>query len=103
MLMNQTKILKAVRNQDVLLIDVRTKEAYLEGYIPKAVLYPLSEIQRAKTFEFPKNQTIFVYCRSGRRSGIARKILKKHGYKVKNIGGIIKWRLEIEKGNPFVK
>jgi rhodanese-related sulfurtransferase len=37
MLMNQTKILKAVRNHDVILIDVRTKEEYLEGYIPEAV------------------------------------------------------------------
>jgi phage shock protein E len=103
MLMNQTKILKAVRNHDVLLLDVRTKEEYLEGYIPEAILYPLSEIQSATTFDFPKNQNIYVYCRSGRRSGIARKILRKHGYKVKNIGGILKWRLEIEKANPFVK
>ena len=101
--MNQTKILKAVRNHDVLLLDVRTKEEYLEGYIPEAVLYPLSVILHATTFEFPKKQTIYVYCRSGRRSGIARKILRKHGYKVKNIGGILNWRLEIEKANPFVK
>jgi phage shock protein E len=101
--MNQTKILKAVRNHDVLLLDVRTKQEYLEGYIPEAVLYPLSDILHATTFEFPKKQTIYVYCRSGRRSGIARKILRKHGYKVKNIGGILKWRLEIEKANPFVK
>lgn len=101
--MNQTKILKAVRNHDVLLLDVRTKQEYLEGYIPEAVLYPLSVILHATTFEFPKNQTIYVYCRSGRRSGIARKILRKHGYKVKNIGGILNWRLEIEKANPFVK
>ena len=101
--MNQTKILKAVRNHDVLLLDVRTKQEYLEGYIPEAVLYPLSDILHATTFEFPKNQTIYVYCRSGRRSGIARKILRKRGYKVKNIGGILKWRLEIEKANPFVK
>ena len=101
--MNQTKILKAVRNHDVLLLDVRTKQEYLEGYIPEAVLYPLNDIQHATTFEFPKNQIIYVYCRSGRRSGIARKILRKHGYKVKNIGGILKWRLEIEKVNPFVK
>ncbi|MGB0203273.1 MAG: rhodanese-like domain-containing protein [Acholeplasmataceae bacterium] len=101
--MNQTKILKAVRNHDVLLLDVRTKQEYLEGYIPEAVLYPLSDILHATTFEFPKKQTIYVYCRSGRRSGIARKILRKHGYKVKNIGGILNWRLEIEKANPFVK
>lgn len=101
--MNQTKILKAVHNHDVLLLDVRTKQEYLEGYIPEAVLYPLNDILLATTFEFPKNQIIYVYCRSGRRSGIAKKILRKHGYKVKNIGGILKWRLEIEKVNPFVK
>ena len=101
--MNQTKILKAVRNHEVLLLDVRTKEEYLEGYIPEAILYPLNDIQHATTFEFPKNQIIYVYCRSGRRSGIARKILRKQGYKVKNIGGILKWRLEIEKAYPFVK
>jgi phage shock protein E len=101
--MNQTKILKAVRNHDVLLLDVRTKEEYLEGYIPEARLFPLNEIQQSTFFDFPKNKPIYVYCRSGRRSGIARKILKKHGYKVKNIGGIISWKLDIETQHSCVK
>ena len=44
-------------------------------------------------------RTIFVYCRSGRRSVTASEALVKLGYtKVYNLGGIINWPYETENG-----
>lgn len=36
----------------------------------------------------PKDQTLLVYCRSGRRSGIAKQSLESLGYTVVNVGGL---------------
>ena len=45
-----------------------------------------------------KNAQILVYCRSGRRSKIAAEGLVKLGYtNIKEFGGIIDWKGEIEK------
>ena len=43
--------------------------------------------------ELPKDKTVFVYCRSGRRSMSAAEILAAEGYKVVNLeDGIIGWQ-----------
>ena len=93
--MRQTKILEKAQNQELFLLDVRTKEEYNQGFIPTATLLPLDELLKENFKGLPKDVLICVYCRSGRRSGIAKKILKKAGYKVKNIGGILSWKLDI--------
>ncbi len=74
------------------LIDVRQPSEFVAGHIVGAELIPLGEIQQGK-FAFDKSDTIILYCRSGRRSGIAAKILKDSGYEyVRNLeGGILKW------------
>jgi rhodanese-related sulfurtransferase len=95
--MRQTKILEKAYKNELRIIDVRTKEEYKEGFIPTAQLMPLDLILNNAYKDLPKDQLICLYCHSGRRSGIAKKILKKAGYKVKNIGGIISWKLEIHK------
>jgi len=64
-----------------LILDVRSKKEYAEGYLSGALNIPhaeflgrLSEIDAAKTDE------IVVYCRSGYRARIAEKILIEAGY-----------------------
>lgn len=45
-----------------------------------------------------KDSQILVYCRSGRRSAEASKIIKSLGYNnIYDFGGIIDWTYEIEK------
>ncbi|MEK6265310.1 MAG: rhodanese-like domain-containing protein [Clostridium sp.] len=83
---------------EIILLDVRTKEEYETGHIEKAILMPLdtlaSEVQKSLK---DKEATIFVYCRSGSRSSAAADILIEKGYKkVYNLGGIIDWPYEIE-------
>ena len=66
--------------QDALIVDVRTEAEYQSGHYPGAKNIPLSRITD-RILEFgPTDKTVVVYCRSGRRSGIAEKILKDAGY-----------------------
>lgn len=80
-------------NKDVLLIDVRTKEEYLEYRIENAISLDVNVIYDKMPVIFPDtNKTYLLYCRSGVRSLHACSILKSLGYqKVYDLGGIINW------------
>lgn len=84
---------------DYVILDVRTQEEYEEGHIPGSVLIPDYEIKdRAQEELKDKEQMIFVYCRSGRRSKNAAEELAGMGYKkIREFGGILDWPYEIEK------
>lgn len=88
------------KNEEALLIDVRSKAEYLNGHIEEAILLPLDEIdQNAAQVLNDKNQVIFVYCRSGNRSQQAAQKLVDLGYThIIEIGGIIDYDGEIVKG-----
>ena len=83
----------------IVLLDVRTQEEYDEKHIPKSLLIPVDVIETEAAEKLKdKNATIFVYCRSGRRSITASEALVKMGYtKVYNLGGIIDWPYETER------
>jgi phage shock protein E len=62
-------------------IDVRTAEEYRVGHLEGAVHIPFDEIeQKITTISADKTQDIQLYCRSGRRSGIALETLRRMGY-----------------------
>jgi rhodanese-related sulfurtransferase len=86
------------RESGYIIIDARTQSEYDEGHIPGAILIPEYEIaSKAGELLKDKNQLILVYCRSGRRSKIAAQALVDLGYtNVKEFGGIIDWKYEIE-------
>ena len=73
-----------------ILIDVRTIAEWNEGHIETAVHIPLDTIlDNIELAASNKEQTIYLYCGSGRRSGKAEKALQGMGYmNAKNIGGI---------------
>jgi len=77
----------------IVLLDVRTREEYLENHIPKSTLIPLYVLEMEASNKLPDKQaTIFVYCRSGNRSRAAVKRLLKQGYtNLFDLGGIIRW------------
>lgn len=85
---------------DIILLDVRTKEEYLEKHIPKSALIPVDVLEQEAASKLPeKGKEILVYCRSGRRSATAVAILKKLGYThVYDLGGIINWPYETVSG-----
>ncbi|HRH77259.1 MAG TPA: rhodanese-like domain-containing protein [Cellvibrionaceae bacterium] len=70
-------------------IDVRSSEEFQAGHLPSAVNIPHTEIAaRITEVSQDKKDTIHLYCRSGRRSGMALEALQKAGYsQVINEGG----------------
>lgn len=76
------------------LIDVRTDEEYQEGHIRGAKSWPLDQIE---LFKGDKNQTYYLYCRSGKRSAQASSALAKRGYNVVSLdGGFVAYSEEVE-------
>lgn len=89
-----------IGKENVILLDVRTREEYEEKRIPGAVLLPVDNIsQKAGSVLPDKDSVIIVYCRSGRRSKIASEELIDMGYKtVYDLGGIIDWPYDTVSG-----
>ena len=83
--------------ENFVLLDVRTQEEYNAGYIAGAILLPYDEINAKATIVLPdKEKEIVLYCRSGRRSAIAKKSLLDLGYqKVVDFGGVKRWEGEL--------
>lgn len=69
------------------IVDVREKDEFELSRINGAINIPLSEI-RERTDELPKDQPLYLHCRSGQRSYNAVLALQKMGFKdVYNISG----------------
>ncbi|MBT8041853.1 MAG: rhodanese-like domain-containing protein [Kiritimatiellales bacterium] len=73
-----------------LVIDTRTAREFSEGHIDKAVNIPFDIVdQSIGRHATDKSKPIVVYCRSGARSGSAKKSLESMGYtRVVNGGGL---------------
>jgi len=83
-------VVSNIQAQEAHWIDVRTAEEYNAGHVSGAVNIPYTEIA-ARIGEVTENKDtpIYVYCRSGRRSGIARETLIAEGFtQVTNLGGL---------------
>lgn len=80
---------------DVYLLDVRRPEEYQAGHLKGAHLLNWLDSESFKNgaAELDKSDTIYVYCRSGRRSGEAADYLASQGFKVVDMkGGILAWQ-----------
>ena len=79
-----------VFSDEPLIVDVRSLEEVKTGIIQDAIHIEWTEIDKEITMiDIPKDQPIYLYCRSGNRSGKAADILKNIGYvNVINAGGI---------------
>lgn len=75
--------------ENALVIDVRTPQEFQSGHIQNAINIPYEVIGfKIKNITDDKDKEILLYCRSGRRSGIALATLNKLGYtQAKNVGG----------------
>lgn len=74
----------------VYVIDVRSEAEWNEGHIKGALLLPKEKVQsEIGNITTDKSAKIYLYCRSGKRAGVALDILKKAGYQdLVNLGGI---------------
>lgn len=92
-----------IQSQDAQIVDVRTADEYNEGHIHDAVNIDVNSddfISQATT-SLKKEQTVYVYCKSGKRSRKAAGMLIEEGYTVVNLnGGITEWQ---DNGLPVCK
>ncbi len=80
--------------ENVVLVDVRTPGEFNEGHLKNALNIDWMGDTFSKQFEeISKEETIYLYCRSGKRSADATRFLDSLGYKhVVNLeGGYIAW------------
>ena len=79
-----------VSSNEIIVIDVRSDEEVKTGIIQDAIHIEWTKIDREITkIDISKDHAIYLYCRSGNRSGKAADILKNLGYvNVINAGGI---------------
>ena len=77
---------------------MRRADEYAEGHIPGAIHVANEDILSEPPAELSdKNQLIYVYCRSGRRSKEAAKKLAEMGYtNIVECGGILDWTGDVE-------
>lgn len=80
-------------SSDIRLIDVRTSDEVAQGIIPGAEHIALDQFDPA-TLDLSDGREVVLYCRSGRRSGVAGNQLAQHiGEPVKHLdGGILAWK-----------
>lgn len=72
------------------IIDVRTLEEWNAGHLATAQHLPLDQVTVSiNTLVVDKDQQVYLYCRSGNRSGQAKIIMDSMGYtNVTNAGGL---------------
>ena len=89
------------KENDYIILDVRTPEEFAEKHIPDAINIPNETIGTEEIPELPdKEQLILVYCRSGNRSKQASEKLVRLGYtNIVEFGGINDWPGETVSGN----
>lgn len=83
-----------VKQQDALLLDVRTPAEFEEAHIAGSVLHPLGELtpEEVKKLSLGKNSCV-VICRSGNRARQAAQKLCQHGISGVQVleGGVLAW------------
>ena len=86
-----TKQLKSMLDEGVYLLDVRGPDETAQGIIDGAKRLPLHLVP-LHLDKLPKGETLYIYCRSGNRSGQACAYLDQHGFDTVNVaGGIMQW------------
>ena len=88
-----------VFSDEPLIVDVRSLEEVKTGIIQDAIHIEWTKIEEEITnLDISKDQPIYLYCRSGNRSGKATKVLEKIGYtNAINAGGITEAAKKLDK------
>ena len=79
----------SLTSMSMTVIDVRTEAEWKTGHLEGALHIEWQDILKVPS-DIQKDEEIFLYCRSGNRSGKATKILLEAGYvNSKNAGSIL--------------
>jgi rhodanese-related sulfurtransferase/DNA-binding transcriptional ArsR family regulator len=88
-------LLKRMREDDVVVLDVRPAEEFEAGHIPGARSIPIVDLER-RLGELPRAREIVAYCRGPYcvYSDEAVVLLKAHGYRARRlVDGLPEWQL----------
>jgi rhodanese-related sulfurtransferase len=98
---------KLMAEQKVVVVDVRSVDAYNGGHIKGAINLPLNKIQAGEYQDLPRDKRIITYCSCGAEnsSAAASAALEKAGFKngATLLGGTHAWRQsggEMESATP---
>ena len=79
-------------------VDVRTPQEFASGHVPGAINIPYDDIGKRASEIGPPSTQVLLYCRTGRRSGIAADALDRAGYKkVYDFRTVTAWPGELAK------
>ena len=87
-----------LHEDNCILLDIRTEAEYQSDHIKGAVFIPFLDFPSylgriAQLTGGRKDCPMVLYCRTGRRAGIVKKVLIQEGYsRVTNMGGLKDWR-----------
>ena len=84
-------------NPNFIIIDIRTPEEYKSGHLEDAIIMDYYENTFEKDIDqLDKEKIYLIYCRTGRRTGLAMEIMKDlNFFNVYNmLGGITQWEKE---------
>lgn len=78
---------RLIQDDSIQVVDVRTVAEYSKGHLPASLNINVLDDNFSATADelLDKNRPVAVYCRSGKRSRNAARILDKKGYKVYNL------------------
>ena len=92
-----------IKQENVVVVDVRTVKEYETGHIEGAqnIVWDNNFKASLQSTNLDKTKTLAVYCRSGRRSKAAANVLVEQGFRVVELDkGIIGWQ---QAGYPVAK
>ena len=84
-------------NKEIQLLDVRSPKEIEQGFIKTAKFanYFDDDFYNKASKQLDKSKVVYLYCRSGNRSGKSAKILQQSGLNVVNVlGGYNQWKKE---------
>ena len=83
---------RAMVADGALLLDVRSEGEYADGGIEGSIHIPIQELVGRMDELGDKDREIVVYCQSGGRSAMAKRLLESNGFsEVHDLGSIGKW------------
>jgi rhodanese-related sulfurtransferase/DNA-binding transcriptional ArsR family regulator len=91
--LSREELLDRLREDSVVVLDVRPEEEYLAGHIPSAINLPVDELER-RLGEVPSDRDIVACCRGPYcvYSYEAAERLRPHGFDVRRLhGGFLEW------------
>lgn len=88
------------KDDNAIILDVRTEDEFNDGYIPNAINIDIYKGQGFiyKIDELDKSKNFYVYCKAGGRSLQACKIMNQMGFEntYNLLGGFMEWKGEVE-------